>query len=197
MDKCQSNGTLSTFVHSTLDAVKSTIDFTEISFNDTGMYILRAEVKSTDNDYNFNCYSKAILIKESSDSYAFDDSLGTNVEFKFDYDYPTLVAEKKTEHVIAQFHNCVCKRFGIKRTGSVSVYAGSVVVATTISTSNPSGITDLSAVASGIDLGLGSVKSVSILDTVVKADSSSGGSSGGGSSGGSSVAETAAATAVS
>lgn len=203
MSNCQSNATFSsTSNRAIIDPSKSQIIFQELMFNGTGMYVLEAEIKSSDDDYDFKCYSYGVMIREPNKTLTIDDSVKPNVIIKFDKDFNTVVANREIEHVKSQFYNCIIDRYGLDLTSSISVYAGSVVASASIATDNAGQILKLSNEIEKIDFGMRIIKA-SILESDViteKSDGSdnTGGSSGGSSGGGSSsIAEKAAATAVS
>lgn len=190
LSNCDSNGTLnSELTRAAIDTNTSQVIFFDLAFNTTGMYVLEAQIKSSDQAYDFKCFSYGVMIKRPNITLTVDDSSGPNVVIKFNESYSKVVADRKTEHIKSQFYNCIIDKYGLELTSSISVYEGSVVAAASIGLNNPDGVTQLSSDILSGQLNFGMpYKSVSILNTDVIIEKSSGGSDSsgsGGSSGGS------------
>ena len=150
LSSCHRNGTLSSNESfATIDKSQSKVNINNLFMSNTGMYILRALIKSSDSSYNLKCYSNAILILAPNTNLSINDDLEPNVFLSFDENYDSVVSSGLLEHFKAKFYNCIFEKYGLVQTRSITVYKGSVKVNSGISGS-ATGINDLgSDIANG------------------------------------------------
>jgi hypothetical protein len=163
---CQSNGTLhSDLMYSTINASQSKVYFNDLYINGTGMYVLLANIKSADNDFDMNCFSNEIWVKSPDLTLALEDSLPPNMFVKIDANYDSYI--NKSREIKSMFHNCFLDNYNLVRTRSIQMYRGSIQINTAITASNPGMIASLAndLISGAFSLGDGfSLNTVTIFD---------------------------------
>jgi hypothetical protein len=184
LSSCQSNGTLhSNQSYATIDSSSATINFNDLYFTGTGMYILRAQIKSSDNAYDLKCYSNAILILATNKSLSINDNIDPNIILGFKADYDAIVSSGTLEHWKAKFHNCLIEKYGLIRTRSIVAYKGSLMINTGVDPTNTANTVtslgnDITSGSFSSEFGL-PIVSAQVMDrTLVSSDASA--SDGGG-----------------
>lgn len=134
LSSCQRNGTLSSNEsYATINKSQSKVNINNLFMSNTGMYILRALINSSDSSYNLKCYSNAILILAPNTTLSLNDDLDPNVFLSFNENYDSVVSNGLVEHIKAKFYNCIFEKYGLVQTRSITVYKGSVMVNSGIS----------------------------------------------------------------
>lgn len=137
MSKCTAAGSLNSSTSQVIfDSNTGLATFTNLVFSSSGSYVLSFSVRSSSNEFNFNCLSKKILV--TSDTLVVP-STQPNVRISFDADY-----NKNLENIEAfksMFYNCLILKFNISLTSDIYAYAGSIVFEANIAdSSNVSGL---------------------------------------------------------
>jgi len=138
LPKCQSGGTLEAASATSVffDSQTGQATFANFSITSTGMYLVLINVQTVgSNDYNFNCFSKPIIVKEQEKNIQFEITEETSIPnfyFKFDGDFDALTPEK-IEQFKSIFYNCIILKYNLTLSREIAVYKGSIVVDTFVS----------------------------------------------------------------
>lgn len=185
---CGVPGTIqSDLVYSTIDTNTSSIMFNNLELDATGGYILLASIRSTNNEYNLNCRSNSIIVKNSSMNFEINDDIDPNIVLIFKADYQANL--HNIEMFKSMFYNCIYNKYKLVKTRSIMVYNGSIGI-----NSGATGSVDqISSLAAEIKNGSFNfngftLESAIIFDQLAKAaDVVNPGTGGGGIGGGSST----------
>jgi hypothetical protein len=132
LPKCQSEGRLVSDSSTTVsfDPTTGQASFVDFKITNTGMYLLMINVRTVgSNDYNFNCFSKPVIVKEPEQNIrltATEETSTPNFYFKFDGNFDTLTPEK-IEQYKSIFYNCVILKYKLTLSRELALYKGSIV----------------------------------------------------------------------
>lgn len=121
------------------DTATGLAQFTNLKIDLAGMYVIRIQVNTLDNDYNLQCLSNPIQIKKSTTLISYDSSLQPDYMLKFNGDYNSIEPSDIKANVYNYFAN------NNITVGGISSYSGSVIVVFYSSDSNPVVISSLAS----------------------------------------------------
>ena len=136
--------------------------FNSLSVTQPGMYLLLVNVRTVgSNDYNFNCLSKPIIVKKSSDSITKDETIEPNIYFTFSGKFSEHTAH--LDRYESMLYNCFLVKRNLYMKRSMSLYAGSIKV-NLAADGDPSSYSNLTTDLNGFSLADGVVlQSATIL----------------------------------
>lgn len=173
MPSCRSNGFLiSSQIFSTINVNTSSIYFNNLAINSTGGYILYADIQSTNGDYNLQCFSNSIIVKNPTTAITLVNNQVPNIIFVFNASYQANLGI--LEHFKSMFYNCVFLQYNFTMTELIVVYQGSIGVATSGSGDAQSATELAQAITSGTFNFDGlSLQQAALFNNVVKSSASS------------------------
>lgn len=127
MSQCSPNGSLFYSLNEILvNNEYKFIYFNNISINQSGMYLLKAIIRSTDGEYDFSCLSSSILVKKESYKKYLNFEMSPNIFLKFEHDFNE--NQNRLHEFRTLFFNCIVQRFNMRLKNEINIYPGSIMI---------------------------------------------------------------------
>lgn len=134
------------YVTARFDPAQGIAVFKNLAISEKGMYLLKFTVNTIDDEYNFDCFSKAITVKDETQKAAeYSTEYAPNYILKFEGDYDQI----EPEEVKANVYNYI-SQYNI-RFGGLQIHKGSVYVSFYSSDSDSNLVNDLNSGGLTID----------------------------------------------
>ena len=125
IDKCQPEGNLLVDSINKLENFeKGLFTFENLKITKTGMYLLSIKFKTSDDDYDFSCLSKSLIV--ARENRILDDTVMPSSYFTFAGNFDNY--KDKTELIKAAMYNCYLEKYTLDLLTPISVYSGSVMI---------------------------------------------------------------------